>query len=417
MSVELPTVSAVVARMANPEVQLAAFGGVVFPVALVVEGPVIMMLAAATALADHRENLRKLWRFAHQLGLGLTLFHALVAFTPLHDVIVLRLIGAPAELLEPSRLGLQLMLPWAWLIADRRFHQGLLIRLGHSRAVGVGTAVRLVATVSSLTLGYWLQWGSGVALACSTLSVAVLAEALYARWAVARIDAYALVPAADGRPAMSLSELYHFYLPLALSPLVALLALPIGSAGVSRMPDSLMCLAVWPALNGLSFTSRSIGVAFNEVVVSLSERQGSRSVLQRFGWSWGLVTSLLLLLLCASPGAEWWFGDVMGLSDALVSIGVSALWYGVPLPLLTFIRSYYQGILVANRKTRGVTEAVVVQVAMVALILVGGVTSQAWLGADVAMLAILSGTLLQVFWLRWRVHVDIGVPEPSEHAA
>jgi len=47
MSMELPTINAIVARLSNPEINLAAYGGVVFPIALMIEAPVIMLLAAS----------------------------------------------------------------------------------------------------------------------------------------------------------------------------------------------------------------------------------------------------------------------------------------------------------------------------------------------------------------------------------
>jgi len=51
MSMELPTINAIVARLPNPEINLAAYGGVVFPIALMIEAPVIMLMAASTALS------------------------------------------------------------------------------------------------------------------------------------------------------------------------------------------------------------------------------------------------------------------------------------------------------------------------------------------------------------------------------
>ena len=51
MGLELPLVSAVVARLPDPTVSLAAYGGVVFPLALLIESPIIMLLSASTALA------------------------------------------------------------------------------------------------------------------------------------------------------------------------------------------------------------------------------------------------------------------------------------------------------------------------------------------------------------------------------
>ena len=59
MGFEGPAVAAVVARMAEPKINLAAWGGVVFPLSLMVEAPIIMMLAASTALMPRLGILRE----------------------------------------------------------------------------------------------------------------------------------------------------------------------------------------------------------------------------------------------------------------------------------------------------------------------------------------------------------------------
>ena len=51
MGIELPLVAAVMARFPEPDINLAAYGGIVFPLALIIEAPIIMLLAASTALS------------------------------------------------------------------------------------------------------------------------------------------------------------------------------------------------------------------------------------------------------------------------------------------------------------------------------------------------------------------------------
>jgi len=111
MAIEAPMLTAVVARMADPETTLAAYGSLVLPLALVIEAPVIMLLAASTALSTSREAHARLGSFTLALGLVLSALHIAVAFTPLFDLIAERLIHVPPEVIEPGRIGLRIMTP------------------------------------------------------------------------------------------------------------------------------------------------------------------------------------------------------------------------------------------------------------------------------------------------------------------
>jgi hypothetical protein len=366
--------SAVIARLAEPRLNLAAFGGVVFPVALLIEAPIIMMLAASTALSRDRDSFVRLRRFAVTAGAALTGLHALIAFTPLFDLVVVRLINPPEEIIESARLGLRVITPWTLMISDRRFHQGVLIQSGHSRAVGVGTLVRLVATSSSLATGYWWGW-EGCAVACAALVAGVTSEMVFVR------------------------RLLAFYIPLALTPLLNLAAQPIGSAAMSRMPESLSSLAVWPVTFGLIFMLRAVGIAYNEVVVSHAGAPRARRVLGRFGLGLGLGCVSLLLLMASTPLSSLWFERVAGLDAELVPLAISALWAGLLLPAMTAAHSYYQGLLVHAHRTRGVTESVVVFLVVTTIALWAGERLGSWPGVVVALSAFTLGSGLQAVWL------------------
>ena len=48
------------------------------------------------------------------------------------------------------------------------------------------------------------------------------------------------------------------------------------------MPEALSSLAAWPVVYGLVFLTRSLGMAFNEVVVALAGKPGGKKQLFRF---------------------------------------------------------------------------------------------------------------------------------------
>jgi len=400
MGMEMSLVSAAVARLGDAKYHLAAFGGIVFPISLLIEAPIIMMLAASTALSVDSDSFHRLKRFTTFAGVGLCFIHALVAFTPLYDVLLVPLLEPPPEAIEPGRLGLRLMTFWTWAIADRRFHQGLLIRFGRSGAVAIGTLVRFLATGSVLLAGVAYGAVPGIAVAGCGLTVGVTAEMISARWFARSVIRGPLTEAPPAKP-LTLSRLLRFYLPLALTPLLNILVQPIGSASIARMPVALDNLATWSPVGGLIFTSRSIGVAFNEVVISLSDRLNARRALGGFALRLAIGTSAFLALVSLTPLSVLWFEGVSGLNPELLEVARLALPFGILLPALTVYQSLHTGYLVNAHKTRAVPESVAFFLVVTTCCLFLGVKSGAMPGVQATLLSVTAGAFAQNLWL-WR---------------
>ncbi|MCB0345895.1 MAG: hypothetical protein KDD66_12320, partial [Bdellovibrionales bacterium] len=167
MGFELPIYSGIIARLNNPTINLAAFGGIVYPVTILIESPVIMLLAASTALCTNQSRYAMLRSFMMFLGVAVTLFHGLLAFTPLFSWAIGAVINPPQEVIQPARIGMMLSIAWPFCIGFRRFNQGILIRFGKSKLVGVGTVLRLfVGTSTALAFALFLPGQDGI-LACS----------------------------------------------------------------------------------------------------------------------------------------------------------------------------------------------------------------------------------------------------------
>ncbi len=402
MGAELPLLSAVVARLPQPEVNLAAYGGVVFPLALIIESPIIMLLAASTALCGDYASYLKVRRFMMVAGAALTGLHIAVAFTPLYYVVAERILGVPGVIVEPARVGLMIMTPWTWSIAYRRFQQGVLIRFGHSRTVGFGTVIRLTADVAVLATGYALGTVPGIVVATAAVAAGVLSEALYAGVRVRPVVRDALITAPPLSPVLTTRAFFTFYTPLVFTSLLSLLAQPIGSAALSRMPQALASLAVWPVVSGLVFIVRGLGVAYNEVVVALLDERGSVLNLRRFARLLSVFTTAVLLLLAATPLSRWWFEGVSALPPHLADLAGRALWLALPLPVLSVLQSWFQGTILYSRRTGGITEAVAIYLATSAVTLAGGVLWGRVAGIYVGVAALLLSSATQDVWLWWR---------------
>lgn len=400
MGLEGPAITAVVARLVDPEVHLAAYGGLVFPLALFIEAPIIMLLAASTTLSRDQQAYRKLRRYTHTLSASLTLLHVLIAFTPLYYLVARGAIGAPEAIVEPGRLGLMIMLPWTWSIGFRRFNQGVLIRCGHSMSVGVGTGIRLVANFGTLAIGYRLGL-PGIVVAATATAAGVMAEALFVGIRVRPLIHGKLPQEVRGAP-LVFRDFLRFYLPLSLTPLIFLLSRPIGSAAISRMPDPIDALAVWPVLTGVVFLVRSAGMAYNEVAVAMLDRQGSWPAIKRFAWLLSLLSSVLIVVLAFTPSGRLWMERVAGLSPRLAALGADGLWLALLLPALTVLQNWLQGVVLYSRRTRAITEAVGLFFLFNVAILLGGVLWAGVSGLFVALVAMTLGELVRTAWLAYR---------------
>ncbi|MDG2031110.1 MAG: hypothetical protein P8J45_08910 [Phycisphaerales bacterium] len=407
MGVELPVISAVVARLPDQEVQLAAFGGVVFPISLMVEAPVIMLLAASTALSTNTTAFTVLKRFMMKLAFIMTMFHIIIAFTPLYDLAVVPLLDIPEAVREPARRGLMIMTPWTWAIADRRTNQGMLIRFGYRSAVAIGTGVRLVTTVSVLLVGWLLFEAEGVVVASSSLTIGTISEAVYARHRARPVISGVLKDGPFDEKVVRGVDLLKFYIPLAMTPLLVLTMQPIGTAGIDRMPNAVISLAVWAPVGGMVFLCRSAGVAYNEVVIGHCGNREEIPALRLFAWVVGSIFTIILAVVALTPLSGFWFSRVMGLDPELVELGMASLWIAIPIPLLTFLQSLYQGVLVDSHRTRFITESVALFLVVTSLVIWAGVLIGPENGVIAVLLAYTIGNLIQTGWLWHRCRTAI----------
>ena len=142
MSAEGPFLAAVIARLAGPKENLAAFA-VATALAWLVESPIIMMLSASNALVRDGVAYRKLRRFSNVLNGAVTAVMIVLVIPPVFDVVARGLMGLTPDLVRLAGQSMFFLVLWPGAIGFRRFYQGILISHGRPQAVTWGTVVRL----------------------------------------------------------------------------------------------------------------------------------------------------------------------------------------------------------------------------------------------------------------------------------
>jgi hypothetical protein len=407
MSAEPPILAAVVARLANPDIHLAAYGSVTFPLIGIIQAPILTLLSLSTAMSKDWDSFLKGRKVMLFLGGGLSLLYIIVTFTPLYYVIVENIIGVPPEVVEPARLGMFVGLPWAFAVAYRRFHQGVLIRFEHSRSVTVGTLLRFAADAIVLTIAVLAGTIPGTVVATGMMVVGVVTEAVYVGLRVRPVLRTELRNAPSLQDKILLRDMIAFFIPLALTPLINQLIRPIGSAALSRMPNPLQTLAVWPVISSLSFLFVTPGAAYNEVVIALLDRPGSRRSLQKFMYILMGSQLAIMLVFAFTPLSSLWFSKVSGLSPDLAELATNAFRILVPTALISPLNSWFTGAILHKRQSRAVTEGMAIYlIVYVSGLTLGGLVADVS-GVYIAVVAAILSSLSQTLWLGWRSRAAI----------
>lgn len=402
MTVEYPIIQAAIARLPDAEVMLAA-ASLVIGLEITIESPVIMLLATTTALARGPESFRVIRRFAWHLNAGCTAAAALVAFVdPVFDAVVPGLLAIPEHIAAEARPALAVMTLWSAAIGWRRFNQGVLIRAGRTRLVGTGTAVRLVfaggtavglgvaGTVSGVVLGAW-AWMAGVA-----------AEALFSEWAVRGTvrERYGPDAPREEQP-LTYGEVARYHAPLAATSLLALLAMPLLQAGLSRMPEPDENLAAWPVVFAVLLLFRSPGFALPEAVIALLTRSDRVEPLRRFSLLVAGATIAGLTVFVVGPLLDVYLETALEVPPQLLPYVLPGLLAGLLIPTLQTLQAWYRGVLMTARATAHVYWGMGIALGTTGVVVLAAVLAQAP-GVVSCALALTAGMVLESVYIAAR---------------
>lgn len=409
MSVESAWIQGVISRKPDAEAQLAAFG-LMFTLSVLIETPIIMLLATSNALSRDRQSFRLLWRFMMGINVMIATIALLMAFTPLLDFYLGNLLGVPAHIIDATRPGMRIMFLWGGVIGYRRFHQGIIIRSGNTRFIGYGTIIRVFISGSVAIFLGALTNIAGIEVGAIALVLAVIAEAGYI-FRVSRGDVRRLLdtPRSLTKSPLTYGQATRFHLPLAVTSLITMLVNPAIERGLASMPDAVQSLAAWPIILSIVWFMRAGGMAYQEVVISLDDNEQNHRLLRSFTLRLGSCLSLIMLLFASTPLIRLHLGVILGVPTDLQILVVAGVQAAFMLPLLTTLHSYFRALLMLCNRTAAIYQAISLGFVLTAAIVWGGIA----LGLHGIVAASLGLTLGHAFELAylvlsyWRVKTEL----------
>ncbi len=402
MTAEGPTISAMINRLPNEVVMLAA-AGLVISLSVTLESPIINLLATSTALVKDRASYLLVRRFTIHLMVLLTAVTILLVFTPLFDIVIKGWLDVPEEVAMWVQPGMQIMTLWSAAIAWRRFLQGLLIRFDRTKMVAWGTALRLVVSAGTVIgLAFFTEL-PGIIDGALAWMVGVATEAAFATWAVRPLLRNELGPdslAADGPP-LTYRQLFWFHLPLAGTSLLSLLAQPLVQSSLSRLSQPTQSLAAWPILFQITLMTRAAAFSLPEVIIALSKKPDMFQPLRKFSFrmAGGLVG--LMLLLVFTPAVGFYVFVVQDMTEVVGNLALSSVKLFIFFPALAALTSWLRGLLINDNATQAINWGMAINLGITAVILIIGVLNQLP-GLPTAAVALNLASATEVIYLVWR---------------
>jgi progressive ankylosis protein len=407
-----PAITSTLAHLPNAQGNLAALG-IAKSLAVFFESPIISILHASNALAAGQASRKALWRFTLLIGIGLTILLLFVGSSLGFELIGVRLLNVPKSLAPEVQQILLIMGGWPFVIAWRRYFQGLLIYHGQAQAIAKASFARLMTLGLVLGVGYWLKI-SGTVLAGVALMIGVLVESVFVTCSAYKLGAVKppqtleLSPNSPKNLPKNLREIGRFYLPLANSMLVVWggRALLIGI--LVQAQDAMVAIAAWTSAWGLVLVIANSTRMVQQIVIKY-RHQVSEQKLLIFASIIGASCSLLLLGISISPLGEQIIQSFIGGDRILAQNMKSALLLCTGIPFLVALQNAIQGLFISDGKTGQVN--LVTWLCTGTLLLIAYIfVQQKMNGTMAAAIAMSTSMLVEVCYLFWKRKVNNSQP-------
>ncbi|MCK5912272.1 MAG: hypothetical protein KAG12_00225, partial [Desulfuromusa sp.] len=346
-----------------------------------------------------------------------TLLLAIFLLPPIFNLVILKLIGLPVEIANLIHIALIFLLPWPGAIGIRRFYQGILIVRHQTKRIAVSTLARLSTMTGSALILYFYSSISGAIIGAIALSCGVVSEALLTRFLARHAISEVLQTEPKTEQQLSYREIWNYYLPLALTPFIALSIHPLVTFFLGKSRDPLESLAVMPVIYGLTFVFRAIGLSYQEVAIALlGENRDNYLKVRNFAVVLGLSTSACLSLIAFTPLSRIWFQDLSGLNDLLTNFATLPLQIMAIFPALTVLICFQRSILIVTRVTNPISISTAIEALGIFSVLLLAMLYFPLPGVVAATIAYVIGRLLAIAALQRPLSSQLKQMTPQKDA-
>lgn len=309
MSVSHTIINSALARLEDYVTALAGMS-VAMVIHLFVASPSYQNHTVTIAMVRGRKSMHSVLIFVGLVATYVAIMLSLIAFSPLGDLILIRLLGTPPEVAQAAREALYILALLPFFTGFRGFCQGLIIQARRTSLVSVATGVRVAGLFGLLAIGR--NWFAGAQLGAFALVGCVIIET----FVIAAFAWKVHLPLERGETEKSTREILRYSFPLAYSSCLQQTIPLLISSIIGRLPDGPLALAAFGVIRGFLFLLAGPMRNLQQVYLTLVKTVADYKMVIRFNLL--VATGMgLMILLTAGPLNELILGRLLGVETEL----------------------------------------------------------------------------------------------------
>ena len=339
MSVSHTVINGALARLDDYVTALAGMS-VALVVHLFIASPSYQNHTITIAMVRGRKSMISVLIFIGLIAIYVAVMLSLIAFTPIGDFVLIKLLGTPAQIAAEAKKALYILAFLPFFTGIRGFCQGLIIRARRTSLVSFATGVRVAALFVFLSVGY--NFFSGAQLGAFALVNCIVTESLVIAWLAWKTH----VPFKGGSAEKTTGEVLRYSFPLAYSSCLQQTIPLLISSIVGRLHDGALALAAFGVIRGFLFLLAGPMRNLQQAYLTLVKTMDDNRTLLRFS----LIISLCLgslVLLTAGPLNQFFLGHLLGVETdlrhylqwPLAACSIFPFFYG----LTNLLRGWFAG--------------------------------------------------------------------------
>lgn len=309
MSVSHTVINGALARLDDYVTALAGMS-VAMVIHLFIASPSYQNHTVTIAMVRGRKSMRGVLIFVGLVATYVAIMLSLIAYSPLGDLVLIRLLGTPPDVAQAAREALYILALLPFFTGFRGFCQGLIIQARRTSLVSAATGVRVAGLFGLLAIGG--NWFSGAQLGAFALVGCVIIETLV----IAAFAWKVHLPLERGETEKSTAEILRYSFPLAYSSCLQQTIPLLISSIIGRLPDGPLALAAFGVIRGFLFLLAGPMRNLQQVYLTLVKSISDYKEVIRFN----LLTATgmgMMILLTAGPLNDLILGQLLGVESEL----------------------------------------------------------------------------------------------------